>query len=683
MKPILFKADAQDFSTNGIGTLSDAISCLVTEERNGMYECVMKYPVDGMFYDEITYSRILYVKPSDGKDPQPFIIYKIEKPISGVVTVRAEHISYRMTRIPVSPFTAQSCAAALQGLVQHASVGCPFTLWTDIVSTAKFTVEEPTPMRTLLGGKEGSVVDVYGGEWEFDGYTAKLYQNRGADNGVVLRYGKNITDLQQEESIAETYAGIHPFWRNRTDNVVVETNPKIVEAESARNYPYPLVMPVDFSDYWENAPSEEALRDAAREYIQTNNIGIPKVSMKVSFVPLWQTEEYKDIAPLERVRLCDTVTVEFEKLGVKGTAKVVKTVYDALTERYQEITLGDTKSTLRDVVVRTSEENLKDKVPSYSFLEASIDRATKLITGNKGGYVELLADDTTGKPYEIVIMDQPNLNDALKVWRWNVGGLGYSSTGYNGTYRTAITNDGHIVADFMDTGTLVANIIKAGILTDVAGKNYWDMVTGEFKLSSTVKVQKSGTTYQDMDSFISSIIDTDMTQTEVFNRLTDNGTVQGITMYNGQLYINGSYINSGTIASNYIKLYGVMSVYAPGVTPEVIAGHIGAGMQSYYYGGQTIPVSEYGAAIKSPSSSSHVLACESNLILTAPTNGGILVNGTIDLSNSPGFAGFGVDVPIGVTKYMTGDFVIDPSGQAGYRTTLHFWHGLLVGYSNT
>ena len=203
MKPILFPPNAVDFTTNGLGVLADSPRCEVTEERNGPYELEMDYPIDGQHFSEITHSAIIYAVPADGKDPQPFRVYDITKPLDGLCTIYAEHISYQLAHIPVTPFgRCTSVASALQGLKTNAAETCPFTFWTDKASTGTFEVKEPVSIREMLGGTRGSILDAFGGgEYEWDGYTVKLYQHRGHDKGVTIRYGRNLTDLKQDEAI--------------------------------------------------------------------------------------------------------------------------------------------------------------------------------------------------------------------------------------------------------------------------------------------------------------------------------------------------------------------------------------------------------------------------------------------------------------------------------------------------
>lgn len=495
MIPILYESNTTSFNTNGIGRLSDAITCIVTEERNGQYELQMTYHLDGALYNDLQVSRIIWAVPSDGEEEQAFRIYKVSRPISGIVTVYAEHISYQLSCVPVSRYSATSAAAAMSGLASNAAVNCPFTFWTDLTTSGDFSVETPAGIRSILGGTEGSILDVFGGEYKWDNYVVRLYAHRGADNGVTLRYGKNITDLQQEENITNTVTGVYPYWQD-SDGNYVELTQKVVLSANAGNFPYPRVAVVDCSQEFETQPTQQQLLDWANDYIGKAGIGIPSVSIDVSFVALWQTEQYKDIAPLERVKLCDTVTVEYEKLGVSAKAKVISTKYDVLAERYKSIGIGDAKSTLTEQFLSQQQQlnNQQSQInekPSKSFMEEAIKNATNWINGVNGGYV-VLQKNANDQPYEILIMDTPDIETAQKVWRWNQGGLGYSASGYQGPYTTAITQDGAIVADFITAGTMLANIIKGGTLT-LGGNGNGNGVCQVLNASGTVIVKIDNT----------------------------------------------------------------------------------------------------------------------------------------------------------------------------------------------
>lgn len=481
---ILYDHDEEAFTSNGLGALPDAASCTVTEERNGGYEVEMEYPLTGSHFSDIQKRRILYVKPNPYDDPQPFRIYSITKPINGIVTVHAAHLSYDTSGsiVKLFPADAGSASAAMSYLKNFSVPSTPFTFFTNVGKSGTMSVPKPSSIRSLLGGSDGSILDTFGGEYLFDKWNISLLESRGSNRGVTIRYGKNMTDLEQEENDTDFYTGVYPFWYSESEDgglVTLSANDGIVNAPG--NYDFVKIMPLDLSseDFGKETtdsegytttiekPTEAELLAAAQKYIANNKIGIPKVSLDVSFVMLAQTEEYKDFARLETVKLCDTVTVEFEKLGVKTTAKCIKTVYNVLTDKYDSIELGEPKSSLAETV--SNQGTLIEEASDKSYMERAIQNATDLImSGKLGGYVTVTKN-------EIYIADNKDLDKAVKVWRWNSGGLGYSSSGKDGPFGTAMTSDGKIVADYISTGNLdcsvlnVSNIHGDSILVDTIG----------------------------------------------------------------------------------------------------------------------------------------------------------------------------------------------------------------------
>ena len=469
MIPVLYASDETVFTSNGLGLLYDCIDASCIEERNGQYEISFTYPLNGLHFSEIEHSCFIKAVPSDGANPQLFRIYYSSKPINGKVQFKAEHVSYQQKHIPVEPYTATNAAEALTGITEHARENCPFEFWTDNTNAGDFSLEQPASARSIIGGMRGSILDVYGGEYMFDNYLVRLYRQRGQDNGVTLRYGKNITDIKQEKNIAETITGVMPYWYGQNENqesVYVSLPEKVIRSSTAANYPYQRTIVLDCSGEWQDPPTEAQLRGYAQNYISQTGIGIPKISIDVSFVALWQTEEYKDIANLERVRLCDTVTVEFEPLGISAKAKVVKTEYDILKERYKSIELGDARTNFAGQVkadIDASSAEIVKKTVTPSFLQREINRATELIRGGLGGYV-VFTLNADGQPQEITIMDTDDIQTAIQCIRINKNGIGFSTTGYDGPYTSAWTIDGHFNADFIATGSLTANLIRGGIL---------------------------------------------------------------------------------------------------------------------------------------------------------------------------------------------------------------------------
>lgn len=614
MKPILYGPNEKEYTTNGIGVLGDCIKCTVTQERNGLFELAMTYPTNGIHYDEIALRSQILADVDNVSQPQPFRVYEITRPMNGRVKISARHISYDLAGIPVSPFSSTSATGAMSGTKSNAAVECPFEFWTDKSTTANMHVNAPMAIWELLGGTQGSILDVYGGEYEFDRYTVKLHNERGYNRGVTIRYGKNLTDIEQDENCEAVYTGVYPYWSS-TDGEIVQLDNKIVNASG--NYSFTRIMPLDLSQEWEDAPTQAQLKSKAETYITANNIGVPKVSLKVSFVQLAWSEEYKALAILEQVGLCDAVTVEFPKLGVSATAKCVKTVWDCLEERYESIELGDAKTNLADAIAAQEKELEEKTKPSY--YQTAVMALTASILGAKGGAVRLLDTDNDGSPDTLYIADNPDPEKTKKVWRFNYEGWGASQDGYNGPFTLGASFDAGLLADFITAGTLRAGLIKSGRIQDAKGLNYWDMDTGEFHLSvatdvggntvsgiaqtaadnalGAAKDYANGTAanalgeansytntmfgtakeYADgvagfaksdavaqANEYSASILanyDAALTAAQVFNKLTNNGQIQGIFMQDGQLYVNAEALAAGTLSANLFNLSGAFHVY--------------------------------------------------------------------------------------------------------------------------
>ena len=489
MIPVLYPADATEFSDYGIGTLTETLSCQVTEERNGVFECVLKYPSSGYLFGEIKKERIIKAKPNDTKPPQAFRIYKITTPINGSITVYAQHISYDLSTIATMPFSAKSITPtqAMEQVFKNTVSMHRFTFKTDYSSAKPFSVDAPKSVRACLGGEEGSILSLWGGEYEWDNFRIIHHQGRGTHTDVVIEYGKNLTKLDHETDNTDIYTELLPYAvkTNENDEEEVLTLPEQVLPITKSELVTHKTLILDFTEKFEDGYpiTVDTLRAKAKDYISSHPLGVETPTITVSFEPLWKQPEYA--AVLERVSLCDTVTIRHLILGITTKAKVIKTVYDTLSEKYTSISLGAAKGSLATKVgdLESTVEKAQKSVDRFpSLLNSAIKNATDKITGQTGGYVVLHSDSETGLPYELLVMDAPDIADAVNIWRWNTGGLGFSKNGYNGPYETAITADGQIVADFITTGSLVANIIKAGVLSSQDGSSYWNLETGEVVL---------------------------------------------------------------------------------------------------------------------------------------------------------------------------------------------------------
>ena len=509
MIPILM----QDEKT--VGFLKESLSCVVTEERNGVFELSLTYPVTGALFDKLQIDRFVKAKPNDTADLQLFRIYEVTKPMNGVVTVNAEHVSYALSSFPVNGIsmigTATQCISHVLALVNsylaYLDKTTPFQVSTTDMDAVKLFQFQVGSARAALGGTAGSILDVFGGEYEFDNYVIRLHKHRGRDTGILIAYGKNMTDIKVTTSLESAYTALFPYAikdkQLYTSEVLeYETEPalKIIE--------YDPIMPVenksgisdrilirDFTSDFTNDEtiSKRTLAEKAEQWLKDNDINSPSVNVSVSFVNLWESSEYEELQALERVSLCDWVTVRHSILGVDLKAQVVKTVYDVLADRYQKMELGSARADFAGTLQKATSDitklvNSVDLAGLSSQITqeylAAIGRATDAITGTGYGVVRLTPKYS---PTEITIANAASTAAATKVWRWNMGGLGFSPNGYDGPYTTAITAGGEIVADFITAGTLTANIIRAGILTSVNGQSSFNLESGLLK-SSNIEV---------------------------------------------------------------------------------------------------------------------------------------------------------------------------------------------------
>ena len=478
MIPVLYKEEETEFITQGIGALSDAISCKVVEELNGSYELTMQYPVTGLHFSDIILNRLILADHAPSRQSEPFQIYKISKPINGVVTIYAEHISYRLSYIPVSPFTANTCVEALNGLKEHADEPCQFTLYTDKSTVAEYKQIIPHSFRELLGGVDGSILDTYRGEYEFNRFNIRFTQHRGVyKKSASIRYGKNLTDLKQEESIENTVTGIYPYWQgtktitstssdgetvSKTEDVVVTLPEKIIYSENKDKYSYHRTIPKDFAYRFQDKPTEAQLRVAAQSYAK--EIGVPEVNLTVSFLSLASMEENKHFSD-ETVYLGDTVPIEFIKLGIMTDAEIIKATYDTLMDRYDTLELGTTSSSLSKTIVAMQKKY--ESAVQKSQLDQVINEQQLKISGGLGGSV--VTTYSNNEPSETVYGDTNDVKTMLNCMRVNKSGIAFSNNGYSGPYNSAWTIDGKFNADFIQAGhingnLITGNTIKAGAL---------------------------------------------------------------------------------------------------------------------------------------------------------------------------------------------------------------------------
>lgn len=495
MIPILYEAKTSDFTGNGTGFLKDATECTVKEVRNGTFELTLKYPENGVYADKLTEDAIIKAKPNNKDNDQLFRIYKSGKTIAGVNTFYAEHISYELNSNPICQpvIEGKNPQQAIEQVLSQAAVPNNYTAWSDIQTRNSTGVDDVISVRKMLGGVEGSILDTWGGEYQFDNFTIKLWKSRGKDTGETIRYGKNLITAEQEKNIANTVTAIFPYARYKKDEtseeeILVKLSEGIIKTPNADRYARLKCEPVDFSDKFKDGVviTEDMLRKIATAYAQSG-IDEPSISIKASFQDMNKIKGNENLATFNSIDLCDIVTVIIEKLDIDVKAKVVSYTYNVLKERAENVEIGKTRTNLTKQITAESKEQADRIIKTATFsekLEASLKQriadATAAITGNSGGYVVLYPPEN---PQEIFVMDTPDTKTAKNVWRWNKAGLGHSSNGVNGPFNVAIQQDGTIIADFIGAGELDGMLIKAGTVKA-------ESLSVEYKQSVTTKAQE-------------------------------------------------------------------------------------------------------------------------------------------------------------------------------------------------
>lgn len=391
MIPILYAETETKFTSMGLGQLTEIQSNpQVIEELNGVYEFYMTYPLTGSLANEITEGRYIKVKANQDDEPQIFIIIRVRDEVGGVKEIYAEHITQHRTRHAVLEPLVEFIGNAQVGLETWKANLIPnypeIEVYSDITlsKSGKWTVDEVGNARIALGGVQGSLLDLYGGEYKFTNNRINLLKNRGRNRGLKIQYGRNLTDLVQDKQIAETYTSIQPYFVRRLDNVTddgeriaqsetITLPEKVLHGDYVDHYINPKIRAIDFT-FDDNVTDEASLRARARRYLIDNEVGKPIVNLNVSFLDLSKTEDYKDIAEAEKVALGDTVEIEFKQLGINVKSKIVRTVYDPLTETYSSVQIGQLRASMGSIVERANEA-IKLAKETREELEGQVSKA--------------------------------------------------------------------------------------------------------------------------------------------------------------------------------------------------------------------------------------------------------------------------------------------------------------------
>ena len=457
---ILHDKTNNNWNSQGLGPLHEAMNPKVTRERNGIYELTFTYPVKGVLFKKLVVGRWIVADagPSRTAKAQRFEIAEITKPKNGIVTVYCEHYRYQLLRSIVklgSKFENINAQTALNQLKNQMEPKGDFTFYSDVTTRSSLDFSDPSKFNNaqeVLGGVQGSILDNFGGEYLFNNNQVRLLANAGIERNVIIAYGKNLTDISQEESIENTFTSVYGWAKLDGEDEQVITLPETyIDSGYVDNYTQRRIQMVDFSD--KKPKNVSALREMVKSYIKTNKIGIPKVSIKTSYVDLASSVMDEELKHLEELDLCDWVTVLFNELEIHTSAQIIKTVWNVSLDKFDSLELGETATNMSKVLSESQLETNKliDKV---TWLEEAQKEASNLLNNPGKGHVVIYP--SFADPQEILIMDTKDVNTAKNVWKWNAGGLGFSSTGYKGTYELAMTNNGAIVADRITVGVLRA-----------------------------------------------------------------------------------------------------------------------------------------------------------------------------------------------------------------------------------
>ena len=354
--PILYKANETNFEHLGVSVLSDASKCHVSREKNGIYILEFDYPVNGKDVEKI--KEGMYIKSDAGyrTKNQRFVVSKITK-TQNEFKIYCQHISQVKTTMnairPDITITGSALMALSTWRDNLLDSRDEFFVQSDIttVNSTTWKVETIENARDALGGKAGSILDVWGGEYEFDNLNITLHKSMGIDNPTIIAYGKNLLDLEQEQSILETYTSVFPFKKYTDENNREQliTLPEILlDSTYLNKFTHRRILKVDFSSD-ENIKTVEQLRSKAKSYIKSNNVGVPKTNLKINYQDLSKVEGVFDNPALEQIDLCDRLKVYYSELGIMNeSAKVVKVIWDVILEENHEIEVGDGRSSFTD-----------------------------------------------------------------------------------------------------------------------------------------------------------------------------------------------------------------------------------------------------------------------------------------------------------------------------------------------
>ncbi|PGA32091.1 phage tail spike protein [Bacillus wiedmannii] len=454
MYPILYPANEKKFENNGLGIITDVEEISVVEELNGQFELEMTVPIQTCNRLNIEKRMFIFVDANETDQGQPFRIYEYDKADDYTMFIRAKHITFDTEKQFIESYKNDrvKTVEALNEILTRSEPKKPWIAWSDIDTETKVNLERQQTSNCIQGVR-GSMLDSFGGEIKRDMYRFEFHKQRGRDNGVLIAFQKNMTGIDVKVDTDSVATRIFPYAQGENEGDIIKLPERFIDSPYINNYEDILIRVVEIQD----VKNVEQLRNKAKSFFVNNKIDIPKMSAKISFVPLQKVAGYEKYAVLERVALGDAVHCYHPDFPEVTAARVIRTDYDPISEMYHSIEIGDAKFSLTG-----SQKELEDKIKedienNKSEWQKIIDQVTDKITGNSGGHVVL---HPKNNPSEIFVMDKDDINLAKQVLRINKEGIGFSKNGVNGPFETAWTVDGTFVADFIKSGRLNADLIN-------------------------------------------------------------------------------------------------------------------------------------------------------------------------------------------------------------------------------
>ena len=471
MKPILYEANTVDFNNNGLGALTEAIFSQVTEERNGIFELSVVYPMSGKLYDRISEHMLLKVKPNKVDDPHVFRIYSLQiDSIAQTVSVDASTKSNELVNNLVKDLAIENTTpqVALDRMKQFLVLPTDYDFISDITSSNSTHWTNRNPLN-CIAGEEGSLVDVFGGEIKRGNRTIWLYANRGVDNPNIIRHGKNLQGFTVEYSTKGMTTAILPYFNEKIEDSS-ETKMvygDIVYSQYANNYPFLYLVAMDYSSEEEVTDLTTLNTKASQYFTEHNGIDKPSMSATVDMQDLSDSSEYKRFKSLEHIQLCDTVTVYSKKHKVNLTAKVTKIIFDTLLEKNVSLELGSIRTSLTDSIKQGYTDTIQDvKTEVIQSISIAANGKNRVFRGVEEPLTGMIKNDVWYKPVNDGEIEMYVFDGAV----WNKEA--YSADSLGGTVNFANINAINLNLDALTTAT-------------ITGANMWlNLVTGKMQFTN-------------------------------------------------------------------------------------------------------------------------------------------------------------------------------------------------------